>query len=71
MRGVLQAQVSRLPSPAWGRRWPVWPTLLTPGRRRPSPERLETLLRLDRQRRHALRDGTPGPELNRQWLRRL
>jgi hypothetical protein len=71
MRGVPQAAVSRLPSPALGRRWPLRLNRSTWGRRRPSTDRLETLHRLDRERRHALRTGTPSPELSRQWLRRL
>ena len=66
MRGVTQATVGRLPSPALSRRSPSWLTGLTRERRWPS-ERLETIERLQRERRQALRAGVERPELK--WLR--
>jgi hypothetical protein len=70
MRGVPQATVSRLPSPESGLRWPSWLTLVSRPRRR-SAERLETLIRLRRHRRQALRTEAPLPDPRRQWLRRF
>ncbi len=67
MRGALQASLSRLPSTHSGPRWPSRLTAMTRERRWPAG-RLETVERLQHQRRQALSRGAEHPELR--WLRR-
>ena len=69
MRGVPQASLSRLPSQDLGLRWSFRAAVRTRVRRR-SLDRLETVERLRRQRRHSLRAGSES-RLSRQWLRRF
>ena len=69
MRGVPQASLSRLPSRDLGLRRSFRPAVLARVRRR-SLDRLETVERFRRQRRHFLRAGSES-RLSRQWLRRF
>ena len=68
MRGVPQVTLARLPSARPGLRWPSWLTALIRPQRRWPPERLETLERLQRERRQDLSKGAEHPELR--WLQR-
>lgn len=68
MRGVPQATLARLPISRPRRRWPSWAIVVTRRERRWPSARVETLERLHRERREALRKGAEQPELR--WLRR-
>jgi hypothetical protein len=71
MRGALQARSSRLPGSMPGLGWSVRIPVLRRPRRRPTPERLEAIAHIHRQRQIALREGMRSLDLGRQWLRRL
>jgi hypothetical protein len=63
MRGQPQAGWARLLTIAPGRSWSTWITCAIPRRRRISDERLETIERLEREWREALRSGEYYPEV--------
>lgn len=61
MRGHPQAGAARLLTLAPARPWSTWITRAIPRRRRVSDERLETIERLEREWREALRSGEYYP----------